>query len=101
MIISGDSDQALHSGASDVGLHCLPNTVLGISRLQWDLIHLADFQLLFYKGDSFCGFLFAFIWGTLQGNFNKYSEYMFLWRNKNYLLEYYVNRICPYQGPKL
>ena len=29
---SGDPDQTLHS---DLGLHCLPSTLLGISRLQW------------------------------------------------------------------
>ena len=32
---SGDPDQMLWSVASDLGLHCLPNTLLGISRLQW------------------------------------------------------------------
>ena len=30
---SGDPD--LHSAASDLGLHCLPVTLLGVSRLQW------------------------------------------------------------------
>ena len=33
---SGDPDQTPHSAASDMGLHCLPNTLLGVSRLQWD-----------------------------------------------------------------
>ena len=32
---SGGPDQMLHSQASDLGLHCLPVTLLGISRLQW------------------------------------------------------------------
>ena len=32
---SGGSDQPLHSAVSDLGLHCLPITLLGISRLQW------------------------------------------------------------------
>ena len=32
---SGDTDQLLHSAASDLGLHCLPITFLGVSRLQW------------------------------------------------------------------
>ena len=32
---SGDPDQMSHSAASDLGLHCLPNTLLGVSRLQW------------------------------------------------------------------
>ena len=30
---SEDPDQ--HSAASDLGLHCLPITRLGVSRLQW------------------------------------------------------------------
>ena len=32
---SCDPDQMLHSAASDLGLHCLPITLLGVSRLQW------------------------------------------------------------------
>ena len=32
---SGDPDQTLHSVASGLGLHCLPITLLGVSRLQW------------------------------------------------------------------
>ena len=32
---SGDPDQRQHSAASDLGLHCLQNTLLGVSRLQW------------------------------------------------------------------
>ena len=32
---SGDPDQMPHSAAFDLGLHCLPNTLLGVSRLQW------------------------------------------------------------------
>ena len=32
---SGDPDQMPHSGASDLGLHCLPFTLLGVSSLQW------------------------------------------------------------------
>ena len=31
---SGDSDQMLHSAASDLGHHCLPVTLLGVARLQ-------------------------------------------------------------------
>ena len=31
---SGDPDQ-MHSAASDLGLHCLPVTLLGVTRLQW------------------------------------------------------------------
>ena len=32
---SGDPDQTLHSAASDLSLHCLPITLLRVSRLQW------------------------------------------------------------------
>ena len=32
---SGDPDQMPHSAASDLGLHCLPITSLGVSQLQW------------------------------------------------------------------
>ena len=31
----GDPDQTPHSAASDLDLHCLPITHLGVSRLQW------------------------------------------------------------------
>ena len=30
---SGDPDQMLQSAASDLGLYCLPITLLGVSRL--------------------------------------------------------------------
>ena len=32
---SGDPDQTPRSAASDLGLHCLPITLLQVSRLQW------------------------------------------------------------------
>ena len=32
---SGDPDQTPHSAASDLGLHCLPITLLRVSRKQW------------------------------------------------------------------
>ena len=32
---SEDPDQTPHSEASDLGLHFLPITLLGVSRLQW------------------------------------------------------------------
>ena len=32
---SVDPDQIPHSVASDLGLHHLPNTLLGVSRLKW------------------------------------------------------------------
>ena len=39
---SGDPDQMPHSAASDLGLHCLPITLLGVYRLQWVNHHLYD-----------------------------------------------------------
>ena len=36
---SEDPDQMLHSAASDLDLHCLPITLLGVSRLQWVKLH--------------------------------------------------------------
>ena len=32
---SGDPDQTPRSAASDLGLHCLPITLLRVSQLQW------------------------------------------------------------------
>ena len=32
---SEDPDQTPHSAASDLGLHCLPSTLLWVSQLQW------------------------------------------------------------------
>ena len=32
---SGDPDQTPRSAASDLGLHCLPISLLGVSRLPW------------------------------------------------------------------
>ena len=33
--VSGDPDQTPRSVASDLGLHSLPNTLLGVFRLKW------------------------------------------------------------------
>ena len=32
---NGDPDQTPHSSASDLDLHCLRNTLLGVSKLKW------------------------------------------------------------------
>ena len=47
---SGDPDQKLSSAASDLGLHCLPSTLLRVSQLQWVNQTAADnaFFLLFF-----------------------------------------------------
>ena len=36
---SEDPDQTPHSAASDLGLHCLPITLLPVSRLHWIRVH--------------------------------------------------------------
>ena len=50
---SGDHDQTPHSAASDLGLHCLPITLLGISRLQW------------VKPKSVCWIFFLFLYKNI------------------------------------
>ena len=39
---SGGPDQTPRNAASDLGLHCLPSTLSGVSRLQWDNICLKN-----------------------------------------------------------
>ena len=51
---SEDPDQMPHSVASDLGLHCLPNTLLGVSRLQWVNAAQIIYTLLF--GYNILGF---------------------------------------------
>ena len=41
---SGDSDQTPRSVASDLGLHCLQNTLLAVTRLQWVNAFLISLQ---------------------------------------------------------
>ena len=61
---SGDPDQVPHSAVSDLGLHCLPITLLGVSGLQW--VNVFYRSLLFTGGLElvFCCYclcsLFAF-----------------------------------------
>ena len=60
---SGDPDQTPRSVAFDLGLHCLPVTLLKVSRLKWVKgtisIHFEDF-FIGYKWHK-CHFLFAFL----------------------------------------
>ena len=37
---SGDPAQMLHLAESDLGLHCMPVTLLRVSRLQWGKLPL-------------------------------------------------------------
>ena len=44
-----DPDQMPHSVASDLGLHCLPITLLGLPRLQWVNIATKSVVVFFSK----------------------------------------------------
>ena len=46
---SGELDQMPHAEASDLGLHCLSITLLGVSRLQWVKPKSMDIFLFLYK----------------------------------------------------
>ena len=51
---SEDPDQTPRSAASDLGLHCLPITLLGFSRLQWvngSDSFILDMEICFRHGD--------------------------------------------------
>ena len=52
---SGDPDQMPHSAASDLGLHCLPITLLRVSRLQWfkSVDYSANYHFIFFPQNSF------------------------------------------------
>ena len=54
---NGDPDQAPHSAASDLGLHCLPVTLLDYSGLtaHWEVILLILFWPLSEKGSMLIG----------------------------------------------
>ena len=52
---SGDQNQMPHSAASDLGLHCLPITLLGVSRLQWVNWKVLLFFLYLQENICFCG----------------------------------------------
>ena len=59
---SGDPDQTPHSAASDLGLHCLPVTLLRVSRLQWLNIwwwHLKNCLMCVKQCDQMLCSLFA------------------------------------------
>ena len=52
---SGDPDQTPGSAASDLGLHCLPMTLLRVSRLQWvKYIRLCDLEI---SGEIYLNYL--------------------------------------------
>ena len=47
---SGDPDQIPPSMASDLGLHCLPVTLLGVSRLQWVNVTVNNLSVVMVLG---------------------------------------------------
>ena len=51
---SGDPNQMPHSVASDLGLHCLPVTLLRVSRLQWVKPQWFDIGLTRMLGNKQC-----------------------------------------------
>ena len=63
---SGDPDQMPHSAASDLGLHCLPITLLRVSRLQW--VNYCTVQLGFSKllGKLVLKYVSTYTKGTLK-----------------------------------
>ena len=44
---SGDPDQTPHAVASDLGLHCLLITLLGVSRLKWVKIAVVKTSIMY------------------------------------------------------
>ena len=61
---SGDPDQMQPSAASDLGLHCLPITLLGISRLQWVKNKISTYLMTFLRFFFLIFFLRACVVGT-------------------------------------
>ena len=66
---SGDSDQMLYSVASDLGLLCLPVTLLGVSRLKW------------VKGTGYIWWIFCHILQARQ------SDFLFSFLHAKFLLK--------------
>ena len=50
---SADPDQMLHSEVSDLGLHCLLITHLGVSEIKWDVIQTCWFYVKVFKNAYF------------------------------------------------
>ena len=50
---SGDPDQMPHSAMSDLSLHCLPVTRLGVSSLQWVRATLSNLIFLLKPSNFF------------------------------------------------
>ena len=51
---SGDPDQKPHSAASDLGLHCLPITLLLVSRLHGPVTSISEQGCYIKKGGYTC-----------------------------------------------
>ena len=57
---SGDPDLTLCSAESSLGLHCLPVTLLGVSRLQWVKERSAEDFMRGIYNDGYVIFYFFF-----------------------------------------
>ena len=58
---SGDPDQTPHSAASDLGLHCLPITLLRVSNYNGLKVYgyTWGFLLPVFKEDNYCNYPFV------------------------------------------
>ena len=90
---SVDPDQMLHSVASDLGLHCLPITLLRVSRLQWVnllILFLGRLSPLLALNQIFCKHfhqkLITALLGSADGE-NDCRNYFMINLHKNYVAE--------------
>ena len=78
---SGDPDQTPHSAASDLGLHCLPITLLRVSRLQWVKTAQENksrdiLGKLFYSSENVCWVYSIEL--PHPGDSNEYTKYIII-----------------------
>ena len=81
---SGDPDQMPCSTASDLGLHCLPITLLRVSRLQWVNI--------VYSIHQSCKRMTIFVGLEFNGLVNTIKV---MSRQSVYLSTFFLGRLCP------
>ena len=80
---SGDSDQMLHSAASDLGLHCLPITLLMspdypfrcLLTIMGYRLYTPQKQTLFYPGEVLTRVSAQRVTNTLAGAISYYKKY--------------------------
>ena len=59
-----DSDQTLHSAASDLAQHCLPVILLGVSRLQWVNLFSSKDRETNWEGSLNLRLTFTTLWAS-------------------------------------